>query len=1244
MNLDKYFLAMLVVLFLAGSVEALGWNSTAVSTTYVVIEDTPYYHNFTVNLTDPVTRMEFVVDTIGGAVTKRNGATVDYTEIDNWIYFVNVTTGIFILNASRDNETGNFSIPIKVTNLDTEASSGSPFIFNITPVNDPPRFLNLSSYLQLNRSLFELILMANDEENDLPFVFNVSFPSCTHAVLNPPTGADNCTLFNLTAYNTTATNISFTPRGDQKGEYAINFSITDARNATYSTLVNWTVTWNEYPYFTYACDNERNTTENSPFTCYINVTDPDELNNITFTSNYSWFTFNSSGTNITTLRNVTLGNFSAVVNLTTTDAQVGNWSINITVRDTGAANQSVLSNSTVFYFYVSNQNDSVDLLTIPAYTAFTSANYTLNITAMDSDLLIPDKSIYNETLTFTTNNTNVSILSTNYISGTNRTNASIFVNTIGLGNGNHSINVTVTDANNFSIDSGILYINITGNNAPQWHANTPTSFMLTEDTAFSYNLTRNVSDSDSSDTFTFSYIINNDEYTSDFPNFPLDISNGMISFTPRDADVGYWNLTIYVSDGKTAVGREFNFTVDNLPDNPSFQINGIFGSNVSVNESGRNITLQEDNFTRIRLQIIDNDFYIQQTSFYDEQPTINVTLQGINSTLFSFTVESLEPGGQPIAQYSTDIFVPRKNDVGYYNVTINVTDVAGLSNTTSYNLTILETGHDPNMTTVSSRIFTILNETLLVDVNATDLEDGNDSATNGNFTFSLLNLTVGGNFLTINSSTGLINFTFNQTYAGKWQYKLEVNDSSGRNDTELFNITVYDYPKILLPSSSYTFNLVENVTSSLNFTFNHTVGEDVNISLYLNGTLRNSTNAYGNGSAFLWNFTANFTDETTCRGTMNFILNVSNPRLSNTTSWSVNINHTNFPLEFSSTIGSISGGSPQSIFLSNYFNDIDASDVCWNQTIRFATILVPNSNHEGSFDIEINDWVNNTAPNITFSTTDPRAVANYSIRATEYNTTTYLPMRNTTSNNFTVDLNVETTNTPVSGGGGGGSSASRIISLKILVPDPVSAKQDDQIVIPMGIVNDGIVDLRTIVLSATVAKDGELRSDLVATFDKSTFDMLRRNDRENVTMIVDIDTDAVGLFEVTINASVRSPKYSDWGKFYIEIEKEEDVLERIIFTEEFIIGNPQCAELADLLNDAKEQYNSGQPLEALRKANDALDACKQTISQPVRFRPADRPGDQFLLYSAIASLGAFILGFFYYQYKKIRLKRELRGY
>ncbi|MBS3077736.1 hypothetical protein J4233_05725 [Candidatus Pacearchaeota archaeon] len=1243
----KYFILasafLLIVIFSAVKTTAVdpSWSvSSPVNTTSGQEDQTQVYsYNLTANISNPDPSMifEFYNSPSGDKpiISDVHGINKDVSFF-HWIS-LNGTTGILKINATRDNETAIYNISINL-DFNGESMGSRMFVFNITAINDRPYFVSLANQSFNRSSLFEYIVNVSDEESNTPYSMNITFLNCSVAAWstrNCSGSYPNLTLFNSSQYSFSGNqlNISFTPSRNDVGNYTINFTVIDSgnttlpHNASTSQIVLFEVlNINEIPYFTFVCNTSQSASarEDLQFPCYINATDIDELNNLTFSANYTWFNFSES--NASSVNISGQYNFSTLVKINATDLQVGNWSINITITDRGVP---TASNSTILNLFFANINDSVSLQSIPDITAYTSQTYAVLVNATDNDLLIPDKTVLNEALTFTTNNTFVTVSNQLYFSGTNRSQVTLSFDPNNFTSGLNSINVTVRDKDNNSISSDIFTINISDNSAPLWNATMETNFTLIEGTEFYLNLSQNVTDTEA---INFSLAV-----TSSYEfDMTINQTTGVINFTPTDDDVGFHEVTITATDGKTPSTKGFNFTVNNTPDTPVFK--ELFVQNGTL--VGGNINLTEDTPIGLLLQIEDDDLLIEQTNFYPESFTISSNITGPNSSLFQFSLQFPAPNN--VYQFNS-YFTPRKADIGVYNLTFNVTDAAGKSMTVYFNLTINETLHSPNITTsIANTNLSILNESFYIDVNATDVEDGADGA-NSNLTFRIQNLTTGGNFLTVNSSTGVINFTSNSSLGGKWQFRLFVNDTDGSEDSEYFNLTIYNYPVISLPNSTYTFHLVENTTAVLNFSVNHTVQDNLNFTLLVNGVVQNSTFGYGNNSAFLWNYTPDFTMETICSGAVNLTLNVSNPKLSNTTSWLVTINHTNSPLTFASNISAQSGGTPITLALSNYFSDVDASDACANQTVGFNYTQIADSASGGVISVSIVNWSGSgTSPSATFSA-ETDGSANFSITAYEYNSSNSSQvLASRVSNNFSVSLVVaDSTSTPQVSSGGGGGSRTRIVSLKILVPEPVSAKQKDKLIIPLSLENDGDLDLSRIYLDAVIAKDGAIRSDLVASFDQSYFESLKAGAKENVTMVVDIDTSSVGLFEVTINATVESPAYFDWAKFYIEIEEDKTVLEKIIFTEEFIIGNPQCAELVDLINDAKKLFDEGKELEAAAKAEEALSACNKAITQPPRPRIYERLSDKFIGFTAIASLLAFGLGFAYYTYRKVSLNRQL---
>jgi hypothetical protein len=829
--------------------------------------------------------------------------------------------------------------------------------------------------------------------------------------------------------------------------------------------------------------------------------------------------------------------------------------------------------------------------------------------------------------------------------------------------GNYSILINVSDKSNLS-SFQVIAITIINNSAPVW-GNMSSNISQLEENRIYINLSSNVSDSDGNN-ITFSYT--NLSY---FPSFSLNSTTGIINFTTNDLDVGRQIIIINASDGVAQSSIVFNFSISNLNESPVF-MDVPTGDGVSGNW---NMNTTEDAPATIYLVVDDEDLKILQKSYYDESLSISTTLlkNGSLSDLFSFSINSYPYAGVNNRTQYRAAFTANKSYVGNYSVRVNVSDRFSLNASIVFNLSIAEVQHPPNLSFSQSLNYSI-NERFYLDVNASDLEDGEEffGSNNTNFTYSITNLSAGGNFLAINSSTGIVtnlsgasNFSLNQSssYPGNWTFNVSVRDMSGLNSSRTFNIKVYDYPLIFYPALNYIFGAAENTTSTFNFTANHSVGDNLNYSIYIRGVLRVSGSGPGNGSAVYLNITPNWTDETgACAGNATLVLNVSNQKLSNLTNWSVTINHTNYPLRTIKDISiggsiNISGTGSITLYLNEYFEDIDASDTCHNQTIGFKHIFVAsNGSNESLINVSVINWTNRTTPKINFSS-QVNASAFYYLNVSEFDETNGSRILNTNlstnrSNLFIITL-IESTSTqevPTSGGGssagssGGGTTQvpaeSDPILLKIVLPGPVSISQKGKIILPISLINEGIVDLRNLSLRSFVAINGSLVENITSFFDRDAFPLLAKGKKEEFNLTVNVDTDLEGLYEITVNVSVENPKYSDWGKIYMNVKKGTTVKEKFIFVQELVVNNPECAEIKELVDRARESLESGDIKLAEKQITDAVNACSQAIAQ--KSNPRRRPFSQetLLNYVSLATIGFLVLGIAYYLYRRGKFLKE----
>lgn len=1242
----KIILSVLVCLIMIGGVLAVSWNSPIDD--FYGDEDSFYEYNVSKNVTNIGDNLTIFIDSLAEKPIEWNNGTniLNYSSLDflPW-FFYNSTNFIFSINITNDNQTGRFKIPFQVTDNNTEAGVNIFLYFNVTAVNDAPIFVNLENKIMNMSELFEYIVNVSDEENNIPFVLNISFLNCTVAEWS----TRNCSnssgreLFDSSDYNFNTTlgvlNISFIPGKNDVGSYVINFSVMDNStlgNRTTSQVVNFTVmNTNSAPYFRYVCDNERNATEDSEFTCWVNASDIDETYNLTFSSNYAWFTFYDNSNLVTSLtidcNGSTNYNASAMVNFTPTDVHVGNWGINISVTDIGSGFGVPKSNYSVFWFFINNTEDSVSLDAISDITIY--ENQTIYVNATDNDLLVTQKDIKNEILTFASNTSWVNI--STYSSSSNYVMAKIDINFNGATTGNHTIKINVTDDLGSTAERTFI-ISVVANNAVDW-LSMDDAFILYEGNLTYFNFTQNVSDANG-DIITFSFT--ND---SAFQSFDIDSTTGVISFTAIDEDVGYHNIIINASDGKQDSLKSFNFTIRNINDAPSIiRLNESGVTNASV-DANSNIIAVEDNLITITLWIQDDDIRIPsgQKSYYNESFNLDVNITGANSSLFSFSFNRLyltTPGFTNITEYKA-VFTPKKADIGTYNVTINVTDASNSTTSLEFNITISAIEHSPVLMSLTNKTSSI-NRNFYYRINATDVEDGNSSVSlgNSNFTFSY-EFVSGVSFLNatnFNTTTGEINITFNSSQGGKYHINITVNDSADNQDLDGFWINVYDTPNITYPASNYIFNLAENNLFNLTFMVNHSIGDNLTFQIYIKNSnnsdvLKYNSSYYGDNTNLTWQFTPNFTEET--YGVRNLTLIVLNPTyldINFSKTFNITINHTNSPVVFSGPIDTLqaSYGTDIIINLSNYFSDIDYSDAYYNQTVNFSALS------------------NSTAGGITKSFSNWTLILSASTVVTEVLNITGVDSdsTNATSNNFRVKFIAPTTTvvlTPSSGGGGGSSSRTTPVAFKIITPGKVSAYASQKIIIPLSLENKGNNNFDKIDIISMAFKDGNIENKVTTSLDKEYIASLKIGDVEDLTLTIFFDTNDTGDYEILINATSQSPKYTDWTKIYIDLQElnNSDVRELLLFTEELIAENPECIEITEIVTEARKHLERGELIKAKEKAEQAISSCRDSISQSGLANLGLKSPLTTNGYLIVVTLSSMVLGISYYFIKRRRFKK-----
>ncbi|MCK5449662.1 hypothetical protein KAI32_02255, partial [Candidatus Pacearchaeota archaeon] len=1027
-------------------------------------------------------------------------------------------------------------------------------------------------------------------------------------------------------------------------------------------------------------------TENETFICYVNITtksSEDELNtsSLAFLNNLevpyqvggeTYTVYNTSwfyGLNQTNSSNYMR---TIQINVTPQKEEIGNWTINFTAEDRTSGEPTRTES---IYLYV-NRNDSLnvapELGVISDVTTSISKAERINLSVLDNDLVVPDKQDgYNETTNFTyeilnrsnlsqslsLSNFNLSILSMPVISGeklTNETTAKIEFTANETEEGNYTINVNATDGDGV-VSSKSFNLTILNNNFPYW-GQTSYSFNITVNStlstteSFFLNLTNLTGEAwaNDSDGDVLSFI-----NTTAFQNFNLT-GAGIINFTPWKQDVGLWEFNITASDGYLTNVTSFSFNISNVNSAPWVKNDSLSVEGASRNVTTNAVTANEGDATKLYIDIYDEDFLIINKTVYNETLNVTVTIENISvvGEAINFSFNYHEDFGGNYSKYLAT-FTSEQINIGNYTVTVNATDKGGESNWTSFNLTILGVDDSPVLMSLTNQTSTI-NRSFYFDINASDEEDGNDTSGVLDFSYDFISGTnfINDNETIFNTTSGILNMTFNQSYAGKYHLNITVNDSSNNTDSGDFWIFVYDLPNVTFPSLSENFSLSENETTNLTFRVNHSVGDNLTCEFYVDSVLRYNLSYYGNDTNLTWEFTPNFTDETYGNFTnLTLITYPSNLNLVNrtemntTVNWSANVSHTNFPVSFSGAIGSQQAtyNLPISVDISGLFSDIDYDDVYYNQTVNFSVL----SNN--SLSIICSPWASvSSGWVLTIPAPNSATTEMLNITAIDYNGTNY-GLSNATSNNFKVTFTTPSTTpepTPSSGGSSGTRTEIKYYSLKIIFPNgDVMIHEEPHIQIPLLIKNEGLTALEGINLTSEISFNNEWTDDVSVSFAEDYIDQLLLGESKNITMNIYANTDKSGKYKANIFANVSAPKFSDWASFYIYLNKTNvtEVENRIIFTEKFIAENPQCIELTEAVEESKILFSQGKIDEALKKSEEVISACKETITSNENVSWGGYIMDSIFYYLIFPVLFVFILGIIIYIYKRIKLNKPQEG-
>ncbi|MFT4309593.1 MAG: hypothetical protein ACMXYL_03845 [Candidatus Woesearchaeota archaeon] len=437
-------------------------------------------------------------------------------------------------------------------------------------------------------------------------------------------------LYKLHNINDTHSFLNFTPTNEQVGNYSIRFYVFDVLNATDTqTITLQVINVNDPPSFLEPLPQDLYAKINNTFVHFVYATDPDLMHGDILS-----YQSNDSIVNLTKLNNE-----EAVMIFYPTDADEGIRSVKLNVTDIEGLYDEWIFNLHILPPLPPTLNPIVNL------TATENEEFITTITASDPN---------QDPLVFSFNST---LWSENMIT---INDSAVMINATYEKEhvGNHTINVTVTDIDGMSDSMTVVFEILEVDNPPEIvHPGNITFFE-----GILNNVTLTIIDLEG-DNWTIS------SNMSDLINLSqINLTHANMTSTPTSAQIGIHSVLLTVvqeDDPLLNSSIIVNITVMHLPRAPTIIQSNPDPSIVIDTEEGSIISLNAT--------IQDDDFEIEE----------NITAEWFFNGLL-VKVEYVEENNHTIRL---------DYDIGYCSdgnrtITLNLTDMYGLKNSTSWNLSI----------------------------------------------------------------------------------------------------------------------------------------------------------------------------------------------------------------------------------------------------------------------------------------------------------------------------------------------------------------------------------------------------------------------------------------------------------------------------------------------------------------------------------------------------------------------------
>ncbi|MFA5797782.1 MAG: hypothetical protein WC916_07170 [Candidatus Woesearchaeota archaeon] len=668
---------------------------------------------------------------------------------------------------------------------------------NVTPTNDPPFFSpTLSDKTKYEYQAVNYTITGADDESNTPYTFSLT--------------SDLANLIIVNTSNTTA-RIQFNNSGQDnatywdRGNHTINVTIGDSdptnpRNSTFSFNLQ-IIPVNHLPVIALIANKTGIQGGSLLFT--FNATDIDN-DTLTFFTNDSYYTV----TNLPNTHNssgVTFG--EARINITNlTNNHVIHRYISISVSDTKQnASQNVFINITntndapIIYQNSTAAINTLNNSNIENLTAYINIPFVYQVNGTDVDIF----TYANDSISYTSNNSNVSInTTTGIITKTFLSPASIpFI-------------ITLTDSHGATANKTGL-ITVLPNNNPYFTQEPLPALNCFEYDATNYpqnctyNLSLYVNDSDLGD-----YV---DRYYDNTTLFDINITTGIIQFSPLQDDIGTRQIRLNISDSRGGINNTIlNLTISNTNNAPNLNtIPTGFGSGVYITVG------QVFNYV---VSASDLDLSAQGIV---ENLTFNASISGPNPNLFTINKTSNTTG--------QITFTPLVSDTGEYTTNISVSDRNNNMSIQTVTFRVYNVTTAPNITQITPSGTPLINGGVNTSWLNTSLFPGMQTGItineNESYTFNQ-NTTIDTQYANtahyawyinnaLNSSSSAFPLTFGFFSNRQYNISLLVTDDFAKNASFYWNVSVTNINRAPVLRNNLT-NLVVNGTTTYSNYFSYT--------------------------------------------------------------------------------------------------------------------------------------------------------------------------------------------------------------------------------------------------------------------------------------------------------------------------------------------------------------------------------------------------------------------------------------